>query len=135
MGPRTVHSFPTWPQPCAFASLIAGWLLMVAGGLLAASGVMRLGSNLTPLPYPKEESTLVQNGPYGLVRHPIYSGLAVAGIGWGLTVHGALTLIYAIILFVFFDIKSRREELWLMKKFREYPQYQKRVRKLIPWIY
>ncbi|RPI93163.1 MAG: isoprenylcysteine carboxylmethyltransferase family protein, partial [Chloroflexi bacterium] len=45
------------------------------------------------------------------------------------------TLIYAGLLFVFFDIKTRREERWLARKFPEYAGYQQRVRKLIPFIY
>jgi protein-S-isoprenylcysteine O-methyltransferase Ste14 len=48
---------------------------------------------------------------------------------------GWLTIGYAIILLVFFDIKSRREERWLSEKFSGYAAYQKRVRKLIPLLY
>ena len=36
---------------------------------------------------------------------------------------------------MFFDIKSRREERWLMARFPAYASYRKRVRKLIPLIY
>jgi protein-S-isoprenylcysteine O-methyltransferase Ste14 len=57
------------------------------------------------------------------------------GFGWALLVHGWLTIGYAIIMLVFFDIKSRREEEWLMIKFSGYGEYQKRVRKLIPFVY
>ena len=38
-------------------------------------------------------------------------------------------------LAMFFDIKSRREEVWLAEHFPEYAAYQRRVRKLIPFIY
>ena len=80
-------------------------------------------------------ATLVVAGAYRLVRHPIYSGLAAMAFGWGMWVHGWLTLGYALILFVFFDCKSRREERWLREKFPEYAAYQRRVRKLIPFVY
>jgi protein-S-isoprenylcysteine O-methyltransferase Ste14 len=135
IGPRSVHGLPKWPHGCILVSLIAGCLLVIGGVSLSLAGVLRLGPNLTPLPYPKDESTLVQNGPYGIVRHPIYAGFVLAGFGWGLIVHGWLTLLYSVILFAFFDVKSRKEELWLKEKFRDYPQFQKRVRKLVPWIY
>jgi protein-S-isoprenylcysteine O-methyltransferase Ste14 len=94
-----------------------------------------LGHNLTPLPRPKDDATLVVTGAYRLVRHPIYSGLTAMAFGWGMWVHGWLTLGYALLLFAFFDLKSRREERWLMEKFPDYAAYQRRVRKLIPFVY
>ena len=97
--------------------------------------IFRLGSNLTAVPYSKEEGTLIETGPYRLVRHPIYCGIILIAFGWALLVHGWLTLGYAFIMLVFFDIKSRREEKWLKAKYPGYEAYQKRVRKLIPFVY
>ena len=54
---------------------------------------------------------------------------------WALLVQGWLTLGYAALLFVFLDFKSRREEQWLAEKFPAYGDYQRRVRKLIPFVY
>ena len=94
-----------------------------------------MGKNLTPLPRPKENATLVVSGAYRLVRHPIYSGITFMAFGWGLWLHSWLTIGYALLLFAFFDIKSRREERWLEEKFPEYAVYRKRVRKLVPFVY
>jgi protein-S-isoprenylcysteine O-methyltransferase Ste14 len=87
------------------------------------------------LPYPKDGADLVETGPFGLVRHPIYSGLLMAGFGWALFVQGWLTLVYAAVLFVVLDVKARREERWLVEKFPAYAVYQRRVRRLIPFVY
>jgi protein-S-isoprenylcysteine O-methyltransferase Ste14 len=57
------------------------------------------------------------------------------GYGWSLLVQGWLTLAYVTLMFDFLDLKSRREERWLVEKFPAYVQYRKRVRKLIPFIY
>lgn len=114
---------------------ISGTILCVAGGLLVAASSLRLGANLTALPYPKEHATLIEAGPYRLVRHPIYSGAILVAFGLALWAHNWLTIGYALALLVFFDIKSRREEGWLKEKFADYVSYQKRVRKLIPFIY
>jgi protein-S-isoprenylcysteine O-methyltransferase Ste14 len=38
-------------------------------------------------------------------------------------------------LLVFFDLKSRREELWLVDQFDGYAAYRRRTRRLLPWIY
>jgi protein-S-isoprenylcysteine O-methyltransferase Ste14 len=56
-------------------------------------------------------------------------------VGWALLMHGWLTFGYAIMMLVFFDFKSRWEEEWLKAKFSGNREYQKRVRKLIPFVY
>jgi protein-S-isoprenylcysteine O-methyltransferase Ste14 len=136
LGPRTLPGLPAWPGGSAgIAVSFIGAAMVFVGVTLAVAALLNLGPNLTPLPYPKDGSTLIESGAYGIVRHPIYSGLIAAAFGWALIVHGTLTLAYAALLFVFFDIKSRREEQWLCDKFPEYGAYRARVRKLVPWVY
>ena len=134
-GPRTWHGLPRWTDPYTRLGSVTGGILLFAGLILAAAGALNLGRNLTPLPRPKEQATLVVTGAYRLVRHPIYSGVTFMAFGWALWLHGWLTLGYALLLFTFFDVKSRREERWLEEKFPEYAAYRRRVRKLIPFIY
>jgi protein-S-isoprenylcysteine O-methyltransferase Ste14 len=52
-----------------------------------------------------------------------------------LITQGELSLAYAGLIFLFFDIKSRKEEQWLVTTFPEYADYQKHVHKLLPLIY
>ncbi|MBI5950705.1 MAG: isoprenylcysteine carboxylmethyltransferase family protein [Chloroflexi bacterium] len=134
-GPRNIPSWPRWTPPFIWLGSIAGGIILLAGILLLTAAIFRLGPNLTPVPYPKDEGTLIETGPYRLVRHPMYCGGILIAFGWGLLVHGWLTLGYAIIMLVFFDFKSRREEEWLKAKFPGYGEYQKHVRKLIPFVY
>ncbi len=135
LGPREWAGLPRWGAPWSWVSLTAGLVLGLAGGALALAGLLHLGRNLTALPHPKDDATLVEGGAYGLVRHPIYSGLILAAFGWALINSSPLRLLYAGLLLAFFDVKSRREERWLSAKFPAYPAYQKRVRKLIPFVY
>lgn len=115
------------------------WILTAIFGLLAIVFLSRslfdLGQNLTPLPHPRDDGQLVKTGIYGIVRHPLYSGviyLVLAYTSWQMSwVH----LVGAIGLFVFFDAKSRKEEAWLTEKFPDYANYSTGVKKLIPWIY
>jgi protein-S-isoprenylcysteine O-methyltransferase Ste14 len=115
------------------------WILTAIFGILAIVFLGRslsdLGQNLTPLPHPRDEGQLVKTGIYGLVRHPMYSGviyLALAYASWQMSwVH----LVGSIVLFVFFDAKSRKEEVWLTEKFSDYANYSNHVKKLIIWIY
>jgi protein-S-isoprenylcysteine O-methyltransferase Ste14 len=65
----------------------------------------------------------------------MYGGGLVLGLGWALCTRGWLTLGYVAALFAFLDVKSRREEMWLVERFPTYVSYQRRVRKLIPFVY
>lgn len=135
LGPRTMAGWPPWPSCLISASLAAGTVLVALGGLVALLAVANLGSNLTPLPHPKEDATLVVSGMYRFVRHPIYFGAILMATGFALLVQGWLTLAEAAALALFFDIKSRREEAWLAAHFPAYDAYRQRVRKLIPFLY
>ncbi|MBZ5534726.1 MAG: isoprenylcysteine carboxylmethyltransferase family protein [Acidobacteriia bacterium] len=134
-GPRTVFGQPAWSFPFAAVCPIAGGALMFAGGALLLAGLVRLGPGLTPLPYPKEGARLVETGPFALVRHPMYSGGLVLALGWAVYVRGWLTVGYVVVLFLFLDRKSTREERWLTDRYPTYGDYQRRVRKLVPFIY
>ncbi|MCK0508514.1 MULTISPECIES: methyltransferase family protein [Aromatoleum] len=134
-GPRTAPGLPPWPETAAVVTSVVGALLIAAGLTMSVAAALHLGSNLTPLPHPREHATLVITGLYRGVRHPIYCGVILMAVGWALFIHGWLTLIYAAGLLLFFDIKSRREERWLIERFPHYIEYQQRVRKLIPFIY
>ena len=124
-----------WSFPASKLASVVGSVFLLSGSLLFISGILRLGANLSALPYPKPESTLIVTGPYRIVRHPMYSGAILIAFGWGLLIHSWLAIGTALVLFVFFDFKSRREEAWLKEKFPGYVTYQQRVRKLVPLIY
>ena len=134
-APKSLPGWPVWVSPWSMLGVILGLVVGTIGGLLILAGLLSLGRNLTAVPRPIENGQMVRSGPYQFVRHPIYSGIIIGAFGYGLLQNGFLTLIYALILFVFFDIKSRREEAWLSDKYEDYPVYQQQVKKLIPFIY
>ena len=115
------------------------WILASILGLgaliLIVKGLIDLGKNLTPLPYPIDNGELVQTGIYSLVRHPLYSGLILAALGWTIFQMSISHLIATAILLIFFDIKANREETWLTEKYPDYSEYRQRVKKIIPGIY
>ncbi len=108
---------PAWSGPVRVATALAGAGLIGLGWWLSARGVRDLRAALTPLPYPRPGAELVENGVYALVRHPIYGGLVIAGVGWGLVTASPAAIAAAIVLFAFFELKSRREEAWLEQRF------------------
>ncbi|MCC6190438.1 MAG: isoprenylcysteine carboxylmethyltransferase family protein [Anaerolineales bacterium] len=126
---------PGWPAPWGPAARFAGLSFGLAGGLLALAGIIALGRNLSALPYPKDDAELVERGPYRFVRHPIYGGLLLGAFGWGLLTNSFLTLALAAALLVLFELKTRREEAQLARRFPDYAGYRRRVRKFFPFLY
>lgn len=117
------------------ASGVVGGVLGAAGGLLAVRGLWDLRDALTPLPHPKPGAELVVSGVYGLVRHPIYGGLVLGAVGWALLTASVVALLAAVVLAAYFDLKSRREEVWLVDHHPGYEAYRRGTRRLLPWIY
>lgn len=79
---------------------------------------------------------LVRRGPYSLVRHPIYTGLAIHSIGACL-VTGNLVFIAgtAAVTFPIFVIRARAEERLLRERFGgEYERYAAEVPMLVPGL-
>ncbi|MEG4005455.1 isoprenylcysteine carboxylmethyltransferase family protein [Microcoleus sp. Pol11C1] len=110
-------------------------ILGLTGLIFIIKALIDLGKNLTPLPYPREDGELIQTGIYGIVRHPLYSGLILAAFGWTILKISLSHLVATAILLIFFDIKANREETWLSEKYPNYSEYRQRVKKIIPGIY
>jgi protein-S-isoprenylcysteine O-methyltransferase Ste14 len=126
---------PAWGDPWRIVGLVAGVGLVALGAAAAVLGVVGLRENLTAVPRPIEGGRLIDSGVYGLVRHPIYTGIVTAGLGWGLATASPAALVATVLLGCFFDLKSRREEAWLLVSYPSYAAYRARVRRLVPFIY
>lgn len=112
-----------------------GMVIGSVGLVISIFAAFNLGKNLTPLPCPKDDAQLVRTGLYRLVRHPIYFGVLVVALGWLLMYPYVFILIYVFMLLIFFDLKTKREEVWLLERFPDYLEYKNSVKKLIPWLY
>ena len=113
------------------------WLLLEISGMLLvvwAVIVMKIG-NFNIRPTVKNDGVLITSGPYYLVRHPMYLAtlmVMVALIGEYFSYVRLLLLISLIITLV---IKIEFEEKQLIKHFSAYPNYIKKSKRLIPFIY
>lgn len=112
-----------------------GLPLLLTGLGLTVWGARSLGRNLTPLPEPMPQTTLVESGAYGIARHPIYGGLLLMALGWATYQSSRGALLLTAGLGALFEAKARREERRLTERFPTYGAYQRRVRKFIPGMY
>jgi len=114
---------------------LAGVVFLLASAICGISGALALGRNLTPFPKPSANSQFVQHGIYALIRHPLYTAVFFAAVGWSLVWQSWPALVVSLALAFFFDAKARHEERWLRQQFADYAGYERRVRRFIPWIY
>jgi len=131
-GPKDLLGLPTKVNQTLWW---IGQILFYLGIAIAIWAAILLGPNLTPLPKPKQNGELIRTGLYRFVRHPIYFGAILVCFGWAGIEQTLYTLVLAIILLIFFDLKSRQEEIWLTEKFSEYAEYKMTTKKLIPFVY
>jgi protein-S-isoprenylcysteine O-methyltransferase Ste14 len=124
---------PAWGEPLRLVTTALGLALAALGGWQVVRGTRDLGSNLTPLPHPTATAKLVEAGIYRRVRHPIYGGIILGGLGWGLLTAAPVALGLAILLVPLFWLKSAVEERWLEARFPAYPSYRRRTRRFIAW--
>jgi protein-S-isoprenylcysteine O-methyltransferase Ste14 len=118
---------PAWPATTVALLVVIGVALAAAGLVLLGAGIVALGSALTPCPRPLERASLREDGVYRLVRHPIYGGLFLLGLGWAL-MSSPVALVPTAALAVVFELKARVEESMLAERFPDYPAYRSRVR-------
>ena len=126
---------PGWPDAARWWLKGAGVLLVFAGAFLIVQAARALGSGLTPFPKPAEEGQLVDDGPYAVVRHPVYTGgiLFAAGIALALS---PWALVPTAFLSVVWALKARVEERFLAERYPGYGEYRARTRyRLIPYVY
>lgn len=132
-GSRWTHFAPLWRL-----SPRAGWILAgVCGAGLAFTWWARvaLGSLWSGSVSRKDDHTVVQSGPYGLVRHPIYTGLIAAALALGVLTGMAANLAGAGLMVLGFWLKARLEERFLSQELGEaaYADYRRRVPMLVPF--
>jgi len=131
-----------------FVVLFAGWqawgdagnqsLSITCGGLMflsltiAVKGFRDLGKNLSPGPLPSSGNTLVTEGIYSHVRHPLYSSLVILATGWSFFTQSFGAGFGTLALLVFLLVKSRAEEIGLKKIHSGYDEYVKRTGAFVP---
>ena len=126
---------PGWPDGARWWLKGAGVLLVFGGAFLIVLAGRALGAGLTPFPKPAEEGQLVDDGPYAVVRHPVYTGgiLFAAGISLALS---PWALVITVVLALVWALKARVEERFLAERYPDYADYCARTRyRLVPYVY
>jgi protein-S-isoprenylcysteine O-methyltransferase Ste14 len=113
--------------------LLVALAVTVGGLVLALWARVTLGRNWSGIVTFKQDHELVRHGPYGHVRHPIYSAILMMVLGSALAFGtlGALIGLPLVLLGIW--LKLRQEEALMTEHFpAEYSAYRSEVSALIP---
>jgi|SRR5271157_2450125 len=134
---------PRLPIPVLYRSFLSetnwtawfwiGAVVSVLGLGFAIWARAYLGSNWSSSVTIKQDHELITGGPYGLVRHPIYTGLLTGFLGTAIAIAQVRSLVAFAFFFAMLWFKLRLEERWMRLQFGEvYEQYAQRVPALVP---
>ena len=122
--------------PMALPLALLGCLLGLAGAGLVVRSRAELGPAWSLVPRADQDMGLVTTGPYRLVRHPIYLGLALLAMGEALAFNSwPAVLIVLSGIVPTFAWRARAEEELLSRTFDErYALYRKQTKMIIPHL-
>lgn len=114
----------------------AGIVLGVAGICLTFGAQLAMGDSWRVGVDPEERTALVTDGPFRLVRNPIYSAMLPTVLGLVLMVPSALAIAGLVVLFAGLELQVRLvEEPYLLRTHgTEYATYAARVGRFVPGV-
>jgi protein-S-isoprenylcysteine O-methyltransferase Ste14 len=110
-------------------------ILCIAGLAFAFWARLTLGRNWSGTITFKEEHQLIVRGPYRIVRHPIYTAILTMLLATAILIGCLSAFLGLAFIFASFWIKLRREEKLMLQQFPDqYADYQRRVKRIVPFV-
>ncbi len=117
------------------ATCLVALLVVGAGAGFAIWARLTIGRNWSGTVTLKQDHELVQRGPYGLTRHPIYTGLLTMCVGTMVLTGIVESVVTLAVGVVYVFIKVPEEEKLMGEAFpSQYPEYRRRVKAIVPFI-
>ena len=136
LGISAVFRHPEYHLPWPVIHQI-GYCLFAAGLALRWYAIIYLGRFFTTNVAIASDHTVIDTGPYRLVRHPSYAGGLMTILGYGLILQNWVSIV--IIVSCTFAVQLWRmhvEEKALAEGLGEpYRKYMLRTKRLVPWVY
>ncbi len=132
---RRLGAAPLWNPGAVGSYLLAA--ITLAGLAFTWWARIHLGRLWSGAITRKQDHRIVDSGPYGLVRHPIYTGLIAAIVASALAEATAPALGGAVLIVLSFWVKARAEERFLAGELGTdaYAPYRRRVPMLLPRLW
>lgn len=113
-------------------------LLAFAAGWTAIALALRENTFAAPVVRHQEErhQVIVDTGPYGIVRHPMYAGAIPMMIGMALWLGSYAGAVLAVVPIATLVLRILAEERFLRRELPGYERYTRRVRRrLLPFVW
>lgn len=127
----------SWWEPLSYRSLwllIAGIVVLACATTFTAWSRRVLGPMWTSAPSISGAASLRTSGPYGLTRHPIYTGVCAMLAGTAMAQGLGRWALIGVVVCLALVFKALQEERLLQAEFpRDYLTYRETVPFLIPW--
>lgn len=119
-----------------FNNILYTSLIMIIFGLII--GFMAIidmrPKNLNVFPELKENHILITKGIYTYIRHPMYLSIFITFFGIALTNINYITISVYLVLIIDLYLKSKKEEMYLSQRFKDYKIYQNNTGRFLPKI-
>jgi len=112
------------------------FLLLGISGFLAfwAMYVMKYG-NFNIVPTPVDKGVMISQGPYKVIRHPMYTSIFIFAIALLAGQFDYYKFIISLVLVADLVIKMIFEEGLLLKHYPGYKDYMKKTKRVIPFVW
>src|SRR5436190_18444423 len=131
------HGVWMFELPPGPAVAVAAVMLFAAGLILRWWAIVTLGRFFTVDVVVEKDHELVERGPFRWVRHPSYTGVLLAFVGWALTLWNwvAMAVVLVPICVAFVRRMKVEEEALTQALGEKYVAYMRRTKRLIPAVY
>jgi protein-S-isoprenylcysteine O-methyltransferase Ste14 len=119
----------------AIISVFSGLFLLIFGAIFNIRGRFDLGKNWANQIEIYTDHKFISRGTYSLVRHPLYASLIWMFIGGALVYVNYMAI--SVTIFIFLPMmyyRASQEESLLLKEYKEYNNYRKKVGMFFPKI-
>ena len=114
-----------------------GIIIIIAGLIIRLNSILTLKQHFTYTVAAIENHELIENGLYKIIRHPGYLGQLIIFIGVSTALSNWLSVLLMLIpVLAGYMYRIKTEERFMVENMgQKYIDYQKRTKRLIPWIY
>ncbi len=127
-------AFPSvWTGPGPW--LLIGPGLLVAGVLFRLNAIHTLGQFYSHRVRLQDDHQVISRGPYRFVRHPAYTGMLLAHVGFVVCFCNLASLASFLALFVPAVVARIHVEEETLSALPGYAQYSAGRRRLVPWVW
>lgn len=130
-----LFAFAEYPLHCV--PFIAGIACFVAGLWLFHRSHADLGTNWSITLQVREQHSLVTNGVYRRIRHPMYTSLFLYSVAQALVLPNWFAgPSYLVTFGLLYALRVRAEERMMLERFgEEYAAYMGRTKRLVPFVW